>query len=168
MSIALSLLDQVIDAAKAASMDQARLAQAAGIAPETLSRAKKRGSMDLHTLQALAQAAGLALTLSAKAHAASAVVAPAASSRRSTLAEPAYGLAWSNASMSHEVLVRNALLKGTYHLVLEAVMAHGLPFVQQQWTLMQADPDVPLSVRARQDVSRKLRNIERGMRDAAA
>lgn len=154
MSIDSALLKQVIDAAKAVHLDQARLAQAARVAPETISRAKKRGTIDLSTLQALAQAVGLGLTLSG--------------GKRSSLADPARGLAWSNPGMGDEALVRNALRKGTYQLVLEAVLEHGLPFVRQQWALMLADPDVGLSARAQADVSRKLDNIERGLQRAAA
>lgn len=166
MSNELTLLTQVLDAARAAGLDQAKLAHAAGVAPETISRAKKRGTIDLRTLQPLARAAGLALTLSGRP-------APTPSSevavpKRSSLADPSRGLAWSNPGMSHEALVRNALLKGSYHLVLEAVLEHGLPFVRQQWALMMADADVGMSARARADVSRKLLNIERGLSHAAA
>jgi transcriptional regulator with XRE-family HTH domain len=166
MSIEHSLLSQVLDAARAAHLDQARLAEVAGVAPETISRAKKRGTIDLSTLQSLAQAVGLALTLSGPSPIKTSSDAPAA--RRSSLADPSRGLAWSNSAMSNEALVRNALKKGSYDLVLEAVLAHGLPFVQAQWALMQSDPDLGLSVRACADVSRKLSNIERGLHHAAA
>lgn len=165
MSIDQSLLQQVIEAARAAQLDQARLAQAAGVAPETISRAKKRGTIDLSTLQALAQVAGLTLSLSGSvpAH-----VLPKASGRRSSLADPSHGLAWSNAAISDEALVRNALKKGSFNLLLEAVLEHGLPFVQQQWALMRSDGDVGLSARALSDIGRKLDNIERGLSHAAA
>jgi transcriptional regulator with XRE-family HTH domain len=165
MSISLTLLTQILDTARAAGLDQARLAHAAGVAPETISRAKKRGTMDLSTLQPLARAAGLVLTLSGGP----AVALPeAAAARRSSLAHPSRGLAWSNAAMSHEALVRNALMKGSYDLVLESVLEHGLPFVRQQWALMTGDADLGMSARARADISRKLLNIERGMTHAAA
>jgi transcriptional regulator with XRE-family HTH domain len=166
MSIEQLLLSQVIEAARAAQLDQARLAHAAGVAPETISRAKKRGTIDLSTLQALAQAAGLTLTLSGSA------LAPAVlkeePARRSSLAAPSRGLAWSNAAISDEALVRNALKKGSFNLVLEAVFEHGLHFVQRQWALMRSDVDVGLSARALADISRKLANIERGLSHAAA
>jgi transcriptional regulator with XRE-family HTH domain len=156
MSICISLLNQIIGAAKAAHLDQARLAQAAGVAPETISRAKKRGTIDLSTLEALAQAAGLTLSLSDSA------------AKRSSLADPSRGLAWSNPAMSDEALVRNALKNGSFNLVLEAVLEHGLTFVQKQWALMNVDPDVGLSTRAQADINRKLANIERGLNHAAA
>jgi transcriptional regulator with XRE-family HTH domain len=165
MSIDQSLLSQVIEAARTAQLDQAHLAHAAGVAPETISRAKKRGTIDLRTLQALAQAAGLTLTLSGSAPAPSVLVGP---TRRSSLADPSRGLAWSNAAISDEALVRNALKKGSFNLVLEAVLEHGLPFVQRQWALMRSDSEVGLSARALVDISRKLANIERGLSHAAA
>ena len=77
-------------------------------------------------------------------------------------------MAWSNAAISDEALVRNALRKGSFNLVLEAVLEHGLLFVQKQWALMRSDTDVVLSARAVADISRKLANIERGLRHAAA
>ncbi len=166
MSIELILLTQVLDAAREAGLDQSRLAHAAGVAPETISRAKKRGTIDLRTLQPLAHAVGLALTLSGRP--ASMSSPDVATAKRSSLADPSRGLAWSNAAMSHEALVRNALLKGSYDLVLESVLEHGLPFVRQQWALMMADADVGMSARARADVSRKLLNIERGLSHATA
>ncbi|MDI1260509.1 hypothetical protein [Aquabacterium sp.] len=169
MSIEQSLLTQVIEAARAAQLDQGHLAQAAGVAPETISRAKKRGTIDLSTLQALAQAAGLTLSLSSGVTPDPAgPMAPMAPIRRSSLADPSRGLAWSNAAISDEALVRNALKKGSFNLVLEAVLEHGLPFVQRQWALMRADADVGLSSRALVDISRKLTNIERGLSHAAA
>ena len=168
MSIKQSLLSQVIDAARAVQLDQSHLAHAAGVAPETISRAKRRGTIDLSTLQALAQAVGLELTLSAASHAVTPGPPASASAKRSPLADPSLGLAWSNPAMSDAALVRNALMKGTYQLVLEAVLAHGLPFVQQQWALLMADPDARMPHRTSADVTRKLNNIERGMSHAAA
>lgn len=163
MSIDQSLLSHVLKAARDAQLDQARLAHAAGVAPETISRAKKRGTIDLRTLEALAQAVGLTLGLAGPA-----TEVQNESARRSSLADPSRGLAWANAAISDEALVRNALKKGSFHLVLEAVLEHGLPFVQQQWALMRSDDDVGLSARALDDINRKLGNIERGLSRAAA
>jgi transcriptional regulator with XRE-family HTH domain len=165
MSIDQLLLHQVIEAARAVQLDQVRLAHAAGVAPETISRAKRRGTIDLGTLQALAKAAGLTLTLSGSVPAPSVLKEPV---RRSSLADPSRGLAWSNAAISDEALVRNALKKGAFNLVLDAVLEHGLPFVQQQWALMRSDGDAGLTARALADVSRKLANIERGLSHVAA
>lgn len=163
MSINLPLLTQIIDAGRAAGLDQARLARTAGVAAETISRAKKRGTIELNTLQALAQAAGLKLALT---NLDSTAQQPAVA--RSSLADPSRGLAWSNPDISNEALVRNALIKGSFHLLLEAVLGHGLPFVQKQWALLTADTDVGLSARTRAEISRKLAHIEQGMNHAAA
>ena len=61
-----SLLEAVLAAARRVGMDQSKLAEVAGLAPETLSRSKKRRSMEVQTLAALAQAAGLELTIQQK------------------------------------------------------------------------------------------------------
>lgn len=82
---------------------------------------------------------------------------------RSALAAPAFGLAWSNPDMPAEVLVRKALHHGAYHLILQAVLEHGSPFVRQQWAVLLADADAAPSARARAEVDRKLRNIDRGL-----
>lgn len=87
-------------------------------------------------------------------------------SKRTSLADPSRGLAWSNRQVSDEVLVRNALQHGAYYLVLDAVLEFGLAFVRQQWALMLADDDAAPSSRAQADIERKLTNIERGLREA--
>ena len=82
---------------------------------------------------------------------------------RSPLADPRFGLAWSNSSISDEVLVRSALRHGAFYLLLEAVLHHGMQFVEQQLALMLADEDVALSDRAQAEIRRKLANIKRGI-----
>jgi hypothetical protein len=83
---------------------------------------------------------------------------------RSALADPNLGLAWSNPDMPPEVLVRKALHHGAFHLLLHAVLEHGAPFVRQQWAVLLSDVDAAPSARARAEVERKLRNIDRGLR----
>lgn len=53
------LIDAVLEFAKRSRIDQASLANEAGIAPEALSRLKKAGNCRLATVLALARAAGL-------------------------------------------------------------------------------------------------------------
>ncbi len=165
MSIHQSLVETVLHAAQAQGLDQARLAQRAGLRAETVSRAKHRGTIDLGSLQALAQAVGLELTLKPVPET-SRQPAPCArpAAQRSPLADPKWGLAWSNPDAPTEVLVRNALANGNFDLLLQAVLGHGLDAVQTQWR--QVAPTLP--VRARREVERKLRNIEKGLRDAEA
>ena len=63
MSVSTNLLSTVLNAARDAGRDQMTLAKVAGVAPETISRAKRRTTMDVATLNALAMAVGLKLTL---------------------------------------------------------------------------------------------------------
>jgi transcriptional regulator with XRE-family HTH domain len=165
MSTPNPLFDTVLQAAQAQGLDQARLARRAGLRAETVSRAKHRGTIDLSSLQALAQAVGLELTLKPATGPTALPPQPERSSaRRSPLADPKWGLAWSNPDASAEVLVRNALAHGNFDLLLQAVLGHGLAFVKTQWR--QVSPTLP--TRARQEVERKLNNIEQGLNDAAA
>ncbi len=156
------LIHQVIDAARAAGLDQRSLAQAAGIKPETISRAKKRESCDLATLASLANAAGLVLSLEPSVPAGSQV-----SSRNSSLADPSWGLAWSNPSASAESLVRNALLKGGYAAVLQAVLEHGMAFVRAQWAAVESGGE-GVTKKSGENIRRMLDNIEKGIAHAAA
>ena len=82
--------------------------------------------------------------------------------RRSPLADPKWGLVWSNPNLSDEVLVRNALAHGKFDLLLQAVLGHGLDYVRARWT--EISPALP--ARAREEVERKLRNIELGLQSA--
>lgn len=84
-------------------------------------------------------------------------------SSRSPLSDPIFGLVWSNRLAPNEVLVRSAIMHGAFHLLLEAVLAHGLEFIEQQLAIMQLDEDAALSDRALAEVRRKLGNIGRGI-----
>ncbi|MBC7376063.1 MAG: hypothetical protein H7346_01340 [Burkholderiaceae bacterium] len=155
-------MQQVLDRAKAAGLGQGALAQAAGISPETLSRAKKRDTMDLATLAALAETAGLEICLqpSRKGSTKRALA-------KSALADPSWGLAWSNPDVSNEVLVRNALLRGAYAAVLQAVLDCGMDFVEAQWALMNQPGQEGLTRAARANVPRMLKNISKGLHRAS-
>ena len=63
LTVSKDLLNAVLNAARDAGTDQMTLARVAGVAPETISRAKRRTTMDVATLDALAMAVGLKLTL---------------------------------------------------------------------------------------------------------
>jgi transcriptional regulator with XRE-family HTH domain len=160
--VASSLLQQVITTAKAAGLDQRALARAADIKPETISRAKKRGSLDLETLAAIAKASGLVLGLQPAT-----ASTPEQPVRHSALADPAWGLAWSNPSASAEALVRNALIRGGYAAVLQAVLEHGIDFVRTQWAQVVRGEEGVTS-KSKENIRRMLSNIEKGMADAAA
>ena len=57
------LLQQVLAAAEAQGLDQARLAELSGLKAETISRAKKRHDVQLGTIARLAAVVGLEVTL---------------------------------------------------------------------------------------------------------
>lgn len=86
---------------------------------------------------------------------------------RSPLADPSWGLAWSNPDgISTSALIQNALLKGGYALILEACKAHGLGRVQADWrTLCESgEPRVPPWLI--EEVGRQIRNIGIGLAKA--
>jgi len=58
-----TLLGRILDAARRQGLDQKALAARARLAPETLSRMKKRGSGDFASLARLARVAGYRLDL---------------------------------------------------------------------------------------------------------
>jgi hypothetical protein len=125
------------------------------------------GTIDLNSLHALSTAVGLDLRLVPQDQALSTLPLrcedqPAPS--RSPLADPRWGLAWSNRGASDETLVHNALLNGNFELLLQAALAHGLDAVHQQWRTVA--PSLP--ARARSEIDRKLRNIAQGFADAQA
>ena len=156
MSTSTELLNNILSAAVQQGLDQASLAAHAKGRPETISRAKKRDTVDLKTLQSLARAAGLQLTLEP--------VNVGDKSTISPLAHPRFGLAWSNPNASAEALVCNAIKNGNYHLLLQAAVAHGLGFVQQQLGAMAPT----LRPKSHQEVQRKIANIEKGFSHAQA
>lgn len=57
------VLNQILEHAQVRGFDQRALAARAGIAPETLSRMKKRQSADFSTIDRLARVVGLKLSL---------------------------------------------------------------------------------------------------------
>jgi transcriptional regulator with XRE-family HTH domain len=171
-----SLLEAVLLAAKKGGMGQSKLAEIAGLAPETLSRSKKRKSMEVQTLAALAQAAGLELTVREKQEqlrfqGQTAIGLP---SRKLTpptnppLSDPRWALSWSSRSPKPEALVRNALKKGNYAPVLQAVLEYGSPFVQKQFEALQAAGELKPSSESGDALAKMLLNIEKGIHRAQA
>jgi DNA-binding phage protein len=171
-----SLLEAVLAAARKVGMDQSKLAEVAGLAPETLSRSKKRRSMEVQTLAALAQAAGLELTIQQKETRArvQSHTAPALAPRKAEapanppLSDPRWGLSWSSQSPKPEALVRNALKKGNYAPVLQAVLEYGSPFVEEQFRALRETGELQASTDSGEALARMLRNIEKGISRAQA
>lgn len=163
------LVQQLLEHGQRAGLNQEQLAAQAGLRPESLSRAKKRGSLHLESLFGLASAAGVVLQLApadVKRRPAKQVLktSPAAV-RRSPLSAPSLGLAWSNQDASPEVLIRKALLTGAFTKVLAAAAAHGLPAIRSEFNTLLESSAVgagALSQRRGQQLGRMLSNIERG------
>lgn len=157
MSTVQKLLSCVIESAKKGGLDQNDLARAAGLAPETISRAKKRATADMATMIRLAEAAGLEITLQP--------IHPTQEAQpvRSSLADPKWGLAWSNRNASAESLVSSALLRGAFSAVLEAALEYGVDYVRQLWKKLCADRELAPKPRMRKYVENMIENIDRGL-----
>lgn len=138
-------------------MNQTQLARAAGLAPATITRAKRRGTRDLASIDALAAAAGLQLNLAPLEQPRQAMAETTAN--RSPLADPKWGLAWSNSAVDPRVLIRNAITKGGLLLLVEAVKAHGIQEVLTQWATVRAE----MTPHAQAETQRQLRNIQKGI-----
>lgn len=162
MGLETELLQTILGRASGSGISQLQLAERAALRPETISRAKKRGTIDLKSLDAMARAIGMRLQLVP----AEPAVPPSGDlpNRQSPLADPKFGLAWSNRNASAEALVISAIRSGNYHLLLEAAAAHGMPLVRRQLKVIGPK----LRPAAREEVERQLRNIERGFADAQA
>ncbi len=172
-----SHLQRILAAAQAKGLRQRDLASIARVRAESISRAKRRSNIDFKTLRALAAAVGLEIFLEpfgAAGHgqacaATQLATEPPRPGQRSTLADPQWGLAYSNAGAPAQALVRNALIKGSYDAILEAVMAHSLAGVEQEWQSLRGAPHDPgLSGLRLANVERMLRNIRTGIELAAA
>jgi transcriptional regulator with XRE-family HTH domain len=157
MSITATILEEILGAARSQGLDQAAVARAAGVAAETISRAKRRGNIELRTLTALAEAAGVRLRVEPLP----ARPAPG-KERTSSLAEPRWGIAWSNPNMSVRALVTNALLKGAFDVIVEAAAEHGLEVVRRQWDEVRRARPARVSATRRAAVERILANIAKG------
>jgi transcriptional regulator with XRE-family HTH domain len=167
-----SLLEVILTAAKKLGMGQSQLAEVAGLAPETLSRSKKRMSMEVQTLAALAQATGLELSIQQQEKRPQRLIAPtlrdAETPANPPLSDPRWGLSWSSQSPTPEALVRNALKKGNYAPVLQAALEYGGPFVDAQLEALYATGEIKPSTASGEALAKMLHNIEKGIRRAQA
>jgi hypothetical protein len=64
--------------------------------------------------------------------------------------------------------VRNALKKGNYAPVLQAVLEYGSPFVQEQLLALRETGELQASTDLGEALARMLRNIEKGISRAQA
>lgn len=156
-----SLITEIIDFAHAQGISQKSLAARAGIAEETVSRAKKRGTAHLNVAESLAHAAGTKIGL----------VTPAtARSRRCAMSfrdRYRVALAWSNMSVSNDTLVRRALVNPRFQVLLDAALEFGVDAVAAEWDRLKAEGD-PDSTKVMDVTDRILGHIRDGYREAAA
>ncbi len=164
-SLSVQLLQQVLKAAQARGVDQACLAEEAGLKPETISRAKKRVGMELNTIARLASVVGLQVVLQpvpVPAKTDETQHAPTVSA--SPLSKARFGLAWSNPGAQEGPLLRKALLQGRFDAILEAAAHDGVPFVRRQMQQLRESGDLSADLNAK--LERLLKSIERGFADA--
>lgn len=164
MSSPAELLEPILTAARQRGLDQSGLAKAAGLSPESISRAKRRPSMDLSTLASLAEAAGMTIRVEPKRSA-----VPTVPTRPRPLADPSWGLAWSNPDgISDAALIRAALHRGAFTVVLEACATYGVERVATEWRDLVTRPEAGLGTHLVAQVERILSNIRQGQLRAAA
>lgn len=157
------LLEPILNAARQRGMDQSGLAKAAGLSPESISRAKRRPSMDLASLASLADAAGMTIRVEPKRTIATTTLAPP-----KPLADPSWGLAWSNPDgISDAALIRAALHRGNFTVVLEACATYGVERVASEWRDLVTRSEADIGTHPVAQVERILRNILEGQSHAA-
>ncbi len=172
-----NLLSDIIEHAHRRGLSQKDLAMRAGIAEGSLSRAKRKGSLSSNTLEELAKEAGVRLmaisldecpvegdhngtrnnsrSLSGK------------KSDQSSFQDKHRLLAWSNPSASVDVLLRKALVRPDYAILLDAATELGLDRLESQWRLLQNEGSSE-TTRAAPVTSRMLRHIRRGYEQVKA
>lgn len=157
-----AILNETLARAKELSLDQKELALLSGVRPETISRAKKRGTMDSRTLDKLVSAVGLQLSLQVRAK-------PEinALEHKSRLRDSKWGLAWSNSAITDEVLIRKALVTGRFSVILQACLDFGLDRVRSQWTVVSQDSEMT-SLMTRQLINDIINNITKGFSNVKA
>ena len=161
-----AILQEVFAAAAARGLTQKQLAASAGIREETLSRLKKHGSPRLSVVEDLARAAGVELVVRSRSGGAAPAVSPPPS-EAPRFRERYRTLLWSNPKAPDEVLLRRALVRPTFRMLLDAAVEFGPETLRREWEGLLAceDPEVR---RVRPATEQLLRNIRDGFALAAA
>lgn len=126
-----TLLIQILNAGQAKGLTQKILAQRAGISEGALSRAKTRGSIRSDILEKLANIVEVTLKVE-PAHPISTNPIPAKSFR-----EQHRDLIWSNPNAPDDVLIRHALLKPRFTVLLEAAIEFGVDKLESEWLYLK-------------------------------
>lgn len=153
------LLDDILRRAKALGWSQKELAARAGLREETISRAKKRGTVDTLTLAKLTQVLGAGLVVTPEP--VDPLSGAEARHAQAGLRDAKWMLAWSNPNIDDDVLIRKALLSARFSAILQACLDFGVARVAAQWVSISQDRPVCANL-----VSDILANIERGRANA--
>lgn len=155
-----TLIAQILAAAQAAGLTQKELAARSGIQEETISRMKQRGSGNFKLVVKLAEAAGVPLCLTNTT-----ASKPAVQAARSFRDKYAVPLAWSNKNTSDDVLMRRALVKPGFRLLLDAAIEFGVERLATTWAELKQE-GASDTMAATQMTERILGHISHGYRQA--
>ncbi len=155
-----TIIAQIVETAHAKGLTQKTLAARAGITEETLSRMKKRGSGNLELVSNLASAVGLRLELVDSIGAARRI------RRHGSFRDKyAVALAWSNKSASDDVLIRQALIKPQFQMLLDAAVEFGVIRLITEWKRLKDERSLDV-MKICATTDRILKHINDGYRQA--
>ncbi len=156
-----SLIARIVETAHAKGLTQKALAARGGITEETLSRMKKRGSGNFGLVAKLARAAGTRLELVDSS------VPPRRIQRPGSFRDKyAVALAWSHKDAPVDVLIRRALVKPRFQLLLDAAVEFGVDKLSTEWEHLKAERSSEVT-KVHATTERILRHIHDGYRQAA-
>ncbi len=172
-----NLLSEIIEHANRHGVSQKQLATRAGIAEGSLSRAKRKGSLSSNTLEQLAKEAGVKLVAipldgrvietNQRATKGDLNALDNRSSGEASFKDKHRLLAWSNPSAPVDVLLRKALVRPDFAVLLDAATELGVERLEEQWSLLQKESS-PETIRTAPVTNRMLRHIRRGYEQITA
>lgn len=157
-----SLIEKVITAAKSRGMTQKALAAAAGIAPEVLSRLKKKPVKS--SLEKLVDAAGVHLEVLPGTKSVLSIHHKYAGA---TFRERHPTLVWSNPDAGDQVYIQRALLRPEFSVLLDAAVEFGLAKVEAEWASLSTEGSDEVT-HSRSTTERILKNIRYGYQQVTA
>lgn len=155
-----ALVLTLLQTAKRQGLSQKQLAALAGLPEETLSRLKRKPSVQTDVLERLARCVGLQLSLQPASY-------DEAQTTPQRFQQKYKHLVWSNPEASAATFIRQALLKPDYQTLLDAALEFGLDALDEQWRILQAE-NAPAAKRAAPTTQRMLDNLRHGYQQAAA
>lgn len=158
-----TVISQIIEKAHKDGLSQKGLAKRVGISEESLSRMKKRGSARLGLVTQLADAVGLRVTVVPK----NTQPPRQPPAERQPFRDRYRALVWSNPDTDDSIYLRRALLQPTFQMLLDGAVEFGLPRLEQEWQLLDAEGS-PEAQRAAARVQRMLKHLHDGYEQATA